>query len=467
MSIGLIGTKLGMTREFMETGQSVPVTVIKIEKGRVLDIITNEKRGYNAVKIGFFKIKNSKVKKQMKGYFVKKNTEPKKILKEFRVENNGQYKEGNEIGLEIFKDKKFLDVKAKTIGKGFAGVMKRWNFGGLRASHGVSVSHRSHGSTGQRQDPGKVFKGKKMAGHMGDKQRTILNLEVVKSDLENNLLYLKGSIPGSKNSTVLLRESIKNVTRKTIKEKYEAKVKAAAAKKELRESNLFNAKLLYVNKLMQSYDLNAKQQRAIVEALDNMSLLIFKGNSIHRVRSNSEGNEISISLISQIQSEQAPIPRITRILKSDTVDYKQSTSILASVVIKEDSSQAPEMNWQFWEYSDDPSKPCKDDDPDNKVCGSFSPSEGSNNSWGVIVSDSEDPKTWYYDVFSDYTPSGDNNSITQHKLVFEAKNRQRIGVRQRFFISVTGPVPVSNTTNTSPSLDEFSAQRIRTCRSWR
>ena len=231
MTIGLIGTKLGMTREFMETGQSVPVTVIKIEKGRVLDVITKEKRGYNAVKIGFFKIKNSKVKKQMKGYFVKKNTEPKKILKEFRLENNEQYKEGNEIGLEIFKDKKFLDVKAKTIGKGFAGVMKRWNFGGLRASHGVSVSHRSHGSTGQRQDPGKVFKGKKMAGHMGDKSRTILNLEVIKSDLENNLLYLKGSIPGAKNSTVLLREAVKNITRKTIKEKHDAKIKETAAKK--------------------------------------------------------------------------------------------------------------------------------------------------------------------------------------------------------------------------------------------
>ena len=167
----------------------------------------------------------------MKGYFAKKNTEPKKILKEFRVENNDQFKEGNELGLEIFKDKKFLDVRSKTIGKGFAGVMKRWNFGGLRASHGVSVSHRSHGSTGQRQDPGKVFKGKKMAGHMGDKLRTMLNLEVVKSDLENNLLYLKGSIPGSKNSTVFLRESVKNVTRKTIKEKHEAKIKAAAAKK--------------------------------------------------------------------------------------------------------------------------------------------------------------------------------------------------------------------------------------------
>jgi len=231
MSIGLIGTKIGMTREFMESGQSVPVTVIKVEKGRVLDVISKEKRGYNAIKVGFFKLKNSKLTKQMKGYFAKKNTEPKKILKEFRVESNDQFKEGNELGLEIFKDKKFIDVRSKTIGKGFAGVMKRWNFGGLRASHGVSVSHRSHGSTGQRQDPGKVFKGKKMAGHMGDKQRTILNLEVVKSDLENNLLYLKGSIPGSKNSTVLLRGSVKNVTRKTIKEKYDAKIKAAAAKK--------------------------------------------------------------------------------------------------------------------------------------------------------------------------------------------------------------------------------------------
>ena len=231
MSIGLIGIKLGMTREFMESGQSVPVTVIKVEKGRVLDVITKEKRGYNAVKVGFFKLKNSKLTKQMKGYFAKKNTEPKKILKECRVEKNDEYKEGNELGLEIFKDKKFLDVRSKTIGKGFAGVMKRWNFGGLRASHGVSVSHRSHGSTGQRQDPGKVFKGKKMAGHMGDKLRTMLNLEVVKSDLENNLLYLKGSIPGSKNSTVFLRESVKNVSRKTIKEKHDAKIKAAAAKK--------------------------------------------------------------------------------------------------------------------------------------------------------------------------------------------------------------------------------------------
>ena len=222
MSIGLIGTKIGMTREFMDSGQSVPVTVIKVEKGRVLDIITKDKRGYNAVKVGFFKQKNSKINKQMKGYFTKKNTEPKKILKEFRISNTDHFKEGNELGLEIFKDKKFLDVRSKTIGKGFAGVMKRWNFGGLRASHGVSVSHRSHGSTGQRQDPGKVFKGKKMAGHMGDKLRTMQNIEIIKTDLENELLYLKGSIPGSKNSEVIVKGSVKNIQKMTIVEKIEA-----------------------------------------------------------------------------------------------------------------------------------------------------------------------------------------------------------------------------------------------------
>ena len=229
--IALIGKKIGMTREFYKSGQLVPVTVLKMEKARVIQVIDTEKRGYRAVQLGFGKIKNSKLTKAMKGYFAKKNTEAKKKLKEFRVENLENFKEGNEFGLEIFKDIKFVDTKSKTIGKGFAGAMKRHNFGGLRATHGVSISHRSHGSTGQRQDPGKVFKGKKMAGHMGDKLRTMLNLEVVKSDLENNLLYLKGSIPGSKNSTVFLRESVKNVTRKTIKEKHEAKIKAAAAKK--------------------------------------------------------------------------------------------------------------------------------------------------------------------------------------------------------------------------------------------
>jgi|TARA_B100000745_G_scaffold6640_1_gene5568 large subunit ribosomal protein L3 len=217
--ISLIGKKIGMTREFYKTGQSVPVTVIKMEKGRIIDVISKEKRGYKAVQIGFGKVKNSKLSKAMKGYFTKKNTEPKKRLKEFRVENLDNYKEGNELGLEIFKDVKFVDIRSTTIGKGFAGVMKRHNFAGLRATHGVSVSHRSHGSTGQRQDPGKVFKNKKMAGHMGNKLRTIQNIEIIKSDNENNLLYLKGSIPGSKNTEVIIKKSVKNIKKLTMTEK--------------------------------------------------------------------------------------------------------------------------------------------------------------------------------------------------------------------------------------------------------
>tara|TARA_B100000579_G_scaffold298452_1_gene248547 strand:- start:1714 stop:2424 length:711 start_codon:yes stop_codon:yes gene_type:complete len=217
--IALIGKKIGMTREFYKTGQSVPVTVIKMEKGRVIEVISENKRGYKAVQVGFGKIKNSKLNKSMKGYFAKKNTEPRNKLKEFRVDNLENYKEGNEFGLEIFKDVKFVDIKSTTIGKGFAGVMKRHNFAGLRATHGVSVSHRSHGSTGQRQDPGKVFKNKKMAGQMGNKSRTMQNIEIIKSDNENNLLYLKGSIPGSKNTEVLVKKSIKNINKLTISEK--------------------------------------------------------------------------------------------------------------------------------------------------------------------------------------------------------------------------------------------------------
>ena len=213
MTIGLIGKKIGMTREFFDSGVLVPVTVLLVEKGRILDVITKEKRGYDAIKVGFGKVKNSKLTKQMKGVFTKKATEPKKILKEFRVSNISDFKEGNELGIELFKDQKFVDVTSKTIGKGFAGVMKKYNFKGGKASHGVSVSHRAHGSTGQNQDPGKVFKGKKMAGHMGDKVRTIQNLEIIKSDLENNLIYLKGSVPGSKNSIVLIKKNVKNINR--------------------------------------------------------------------------------------------------------------------------------------------------------------------------------------------------------------------------------------------------------------
>ena len=219
MSIGLIGKKIGMTREFYDSGVSVPVTVLYVEKGRILDVITKEKRGYNAIQVGFYRIKNSRLTKQMKSHFAKKNTEPKKILKEFRVENVTEFKEGNEIGLEVFKDQKFVDVTAKTIGKGFAGVIKRHHFSSQRATHGVSVSHRAHGSTGQNQDPGRVFKGKKMAGHMGDKYRTIQNLEIIKSDIDNNLIFIKGSVPGSKNSLVLIQKNKKKINRVTTQEK--------------------------------------------------------------------------------------------------------------------------------------------------------------------------------------------------------------------------------------------------------
>ena len=240
MRIGLIGKKIGMTREFLDSGHSVPVTVLSVEKGRIINVITKEKRGYDAIQVGFGKTKTSKLSNQMKGFFAKKSTEPKKILREFRVDNIADFKEGNEIGLELFKDQKFVDITSKTIGKGFAGVMKRHNFSGLRASHGVSVSHRAHGSTGQNQDPGKVFKGKKTAGHMGDKYRTIQNLEIIKSDLENNLIFVKGSVPGSKNSMVLIQKNSKKTNKKTTLEKNlaaQTKISTSSSKTKTPEKN--------------------------------------------------------------------------------------------------------------------------------------------------------------------------------------------------------------------------------------
>ena len=221
MSIGLIGKKLGMTQRFFENGESLPVTILKIQEAKVIDIINKDKRGYSAVLVGYGHIKNSKITKQMKGFYSKKSQEPKKILKEFRAINTEEYKPGTEINLEVLKDKKYVDVRAKTIGKGFAGSMKRHNFSGMRASHGVSISHRAHGSTGQNQDPGKVFKGKKMAGHMGSKMRTKQNIEIIKTDLENDIMYLKGSIPGSKNTEVLVKQSVKNIRKLTMSEKIE------------------------------------------------------------------------------------------------------------------------------------------------------------------------------------------------------------------------------------------------------
>ena len=198
-----------MTQKFFESGEAIPVTVLQVEPGKVVDVITKEKRGYSALLVGYGHVKSSKLTKAMKGFYAKKSLEAKKILKEYRIEDTEAFKPGADVTLEVLKDKKFVDIRSKTIGKGFAGVMKRYNFGGLRASHGVSVSHRSHGSTGQRQDPGKVFKGKKMAGHMGDKFRTTQGLEIVETDIANNLLYLRGSIPGSKNTYVEIMEAVK------------------------------------------------------------------------------------------------------------------------------------------------------------------------------------------------------------------------------------------------------------------
>ena len=216
-----------MTREFYKTGQLVPVTVLKMEKARVIQIIDLEKRGYSAVQLGYGKVKNSKLTKAMRGYFAKKNTEAKKKLKEFKVQDTNKYKEGNEFGLEIFKDVKYVDTRSKTIGKGFAGAMKRHNFGGLRATHGVSISHRSHGSTGQRQDPGKVFKGKKMAGHLGDEQKTLQSLQVVKVDTKNNIICVKGSTPGARGAWLVVEDSIKQ---KSVKD-FDIKIHVDSKKK--------------------------------------------------------------------------------------------------------------------------------------------------------------------------------------------------------------------------------------------
>ena len=153
MRLGLVGKKIGMTQKFYESGEAVPVTVLQVEPGKIVEVIEKDKRGYSALLVGYGHIKSSKLTKSMKGFYAKKSLEAKKFLKEYRVENTEEFKAGSDVTLDILKDKKYVDIRSKTIGKGFAGVMKRWNFGGLRATHGVSVSHRSHGSTGQRQDP--------------------------------------------------------------------------------------------------------------------------------------------------------------------------------------------------------------------------------------------------------------------------------------------------------------------------
>ena len=209
MRTGLIAQKIGMTRIFNDEGNHVPVTVLKIDNCQVVAVRTQEKDGYTAVQLGVGAAKVKNVGKAMRGHFAKAKVEPKSWLVEFRVPQDALIDVGAELSAEHFIAGQFVDVVGTTIGKGFAGAMKRHNFRGLRASHGVSVSHRSLGSTGQRQDPGKTFKGKKMAGHLGDVRVTTQNLRVVSTDVERGLIMVRGAVPGSDGGYVLIKDAVK------------------------------------------------------------------------------------------------------------------------------------------------------------------------------------------------------------------------------------------------------------------
>ena len=209
MRSGVIAKKIGMTRLFAADGAHVPVTVLQIDSLQVVATRTVETDGYTAVQLGSGKAKVKNVSKPMRGHYAKAGVEPKMKLVEFRVSEDALLNVGDELSVEHFNVGQKIDVTGESKGKGFQGVMKRWNFGGLRATHGVSVSHRSHGSTGQRQDPGKVFKGKKMAGHMGSERVTVQNLEVAKVDEPRGLILVKGAVPGAKGSYVLVRDAVK------------------------------------------------------------------------------------------------------------------------------------------------------------------------------------------------------------------------------------------------------------------
>ncbi|MBV6658546.1 MAG: 50S ribosomal protein L3 [Devosiaceae bacterium] len=209
MRSGLIAQKVGMTRIFAEDGRHIPVTVLKIDNCQVVGHRTMEKNGYVAVQLGAGLAKVKNTTKAERGTFAKANVEPKRKLVEFRVSEDNLVDVGAEFTADHFVAGQFVDVSGTSIGKGFAGAMKRHNFGGLRASHGVSISHRAHGSTGQCQDPGKVFKGKKMAGQMGNSRVTTQNLKVVKTDVERGLIMIEGSVPGSKGGWVMVRDAVK------------------------------------------------------------------------------------------------------------------------------------------------------------------------------------------------------------------------------------------------------------------
>lgn len=209
MRSGVIAKKLGMTRLFLEDGKQVPVTVLQLDNLQVVAQRTVEKDGYTAVQLGAGEAKAKRTTAAMRGHFAKANVAPKRKLAEFRVDPENLIEVGAEISAEHYNNGQFVDIAGTSIGKGFAGAMKRHNFGGLRASHGVSISHRSHGSTGQCQDPGKVFKGKKMAGHLGAVRVTTQNLQVVKTDAERGLILVKGSVPGAKGGWVTIKDAVK------------------------------------------------------------------------------------------------------------------------------------------------------------------------------------------------------------------------------------------------------------------
>ncbi|HZV18207.1 MAG TPA: 50S ribosomal protein L3 [Sphingobium sp.] len=226
MRTGVIAKKVGMTRLFQEDGRHVPVTVLALEGNQVVARREKDRDGYVAVQLGAGAAKAKNVAKPQREHFAKAQVEPKALVAEFRVSEDALLDVGAEIAADHFITGQLVDVTGHTQGKGFAGAMKRWGFGGLRASHGVSLSHRSHGSTGNRQDPGRVFKNKKMAGHMGDRQRTQQNLEIVRTDVERGLLFVKGSVPGSKGTWLLVKDAVK-VARPS-DAPYPASIKSAA-----------------------------------------------------------------------------------------------------------------------------------------------------------------------------------------------------------------------------------------------
>jgi large subunit ribosomal protein L3 len=216
MRTGLIAEKVGMTRVFDDAGAHVPVTVLKVDACQVVQVRTAERDGYTAVQLGVGKAKVKNVTKPMRGHYAKAKVEPKRRLVEFRVSADALIEVGSELTAAHFLPGQFVDVTGTSIGKGFAGVMKRHNFGGLRATHGVSVSHRSHGSTGNRQDPGRTFPGKKMAGHLGDARVTTQNLRIVSVDAERGLILVRGSVPGADGGYVLVRDAKKRTAPKEV-----------------------------------------------------------------------------------------------------------------------------------------------------------------------------------------------------------------------------------------------------------